>query len=111
MAKDDGQRDGNRSNWEEDGGGTAAETKDRSHRKSEDRRRGEEDRKKEDKKFHVSRKTLIIGGLCAGVVLIGVILYWLHARNFESTDDAYTTTHVHEIKCARRGNRRARRCR
>ena len=24
-------------------------------------------------------------------------MYWLHARNFESTDDAYTTTHVHEI--------------
>jgi len=40
---------------------------------------------------------LIIGGVCAGIVLIGVFLYWLHARNFESTDDAYTTTHVHEI--------------
>jgi membrane fusion protein (multidrug efflux system) len=26
-----------------------------------------------------------------------VFLYWLHARNFESTDDAYTTTHVHDI--------------
>ena len=40
---------------------------------------------------------MIIGGVCAGIVLIGVFLYWLHARNFESTDDAYTTTHVHEI--------------
>jgi len=40
---------------------------------------------------------LIIGGVCAGIVLIGVFLYWLHARNFESTDDAYTTKHVHEI--------------
>src|SRR5207302_11292028 len=56
----------------------------------------DEDEDKE-KGFHVSRKTLIIGGVCAGVVLIGVLLYWLHARNFESTDDSYTTTHVHEI--------------
>src|SRR5205814_6522327 len=50
-----------------------------------------------EKRFHVSRNTLIIGGVCAGIVLIGVFLYWLHSRNFVSTDDAYTTTHVHEI--------------
>jgi membrane fusion protein (multidrug efflux system) len=96
MAKNDDQKDGSRSHWEKDGS-TAAETKDRSDRKSEGRPRGEENRQKEDKKFQVSRNTLIIGGICAGVVLIGVILYWVHARNFESTDDAYTTTHVHEI--------------
>jgi membrane fusion protein (multidrug efflux system) len=35
--------------------------------------------------------------MCICVVLVGVPLYWLHARNFASTDDAYTTTHVHEI--------------
>src|SRR5205809_7728218 len=43
---------------------------------------------------------MIIGGVCAGIVLIGVFLYWLHARNFESTGDAYTTTHVHEIRAS-----------
>jgi membrane fusion protein, multidrug efflux system len=96
MAKDNDQKDGNRSDWEDDGS-TAAETKDRTDRNREDRRENKKGSKEGDKKFHISRKTLIIGGVCAGVVLIGVILYWLHARNFESTDDAYTTTHVHEI--------------
>src|SRR5438067_2412159 len=96
MAKDNDQKDGNRSDWEDDGS-TAAETKDRTDRNREDRRENKKDSQEGDKKFHISRKTLIIGGVCAGVVLIGVILYWLHARNFESTDDAYTTTHVHEI--------------
>jgi hypothetical protein len=38
-------------------------------------------------------KKLIAGGLIGGVVLTGALVYWLHARNFQSTDDAYTTTH------------------
>ena len=96
MAKDDDQRDGSRSDWEEDGS-TAAETEDRADPRSKDRHPTEKDHADPDKKFHVSRKTLIIGGVCTAVVLIGVISYCLYARNFESTDDAYTTTHVHEI--------------
>ena len=48
-------------------------------------------------KPRLSKKTLIIGGVILGAVLIAALLYWLHARNFESTDDAYTTAHVHEI--------------
>lgn len=44
-----------------------------------------------------SKKTLIIAGVVLGVILIVVLLYWLHARNFETTDDAYTTAHVHDI--------------
>src|SRR5207249_6517079 len=47
--------------------------------------------------FIFPKKTLIIGSVCVGVLVIGVFLYWLHSRNFVSTDDAYTTTHVHEI--------------
>jgi hypothetical protein len=45
----------------------------------------------------VTCKRWIIGGIIAGVLLIGMALYWLQARNFQSTDDAYTTTHVHDI--------------
>jgi membrane fusion protein (multidrug efflux system) len=52
---------------------------------------------KRPKKFRVSKKTLIIGGIVLGIVLVAGILFWLHARNFESTDDAYTTAHVHDI--------------
>ena|SRR5206468_3792678 len=96
MAKDGDERDGNHSSrWE--GDGDAAKTTDRTAPKPEARARDEDDSKDKEKGFHVSRKTLIIGSVCAVVVLIGVFLYWLHARNFESTDDAYTTTHVHEI--------------
>jgi len=47
--------------------------------------------------LHFSKKTLIIGGIVLGLILIAAVIYWLHARNFESTDDAYTTTHVHDI--------------
>ena len=80
------------------------------HRKTRDGETSERDGKRKtdegpwgqeqnaaEKKFHVSKKTLIIGGLVFGLLLIGGILYWLHARNFESTDDAYTTAHIHEI--------------
>jgi len=49
------------------------------------------------KSGRISKKKLIVGGIVGGVLLIGTLLYWLHARNFQSTDDAYTTTHVHEI--------------
>jgi membrane fusion protein (multidrug efflux system) len=97
MANEGDKRDGSRSSeWEEDGTGSA-KTRDRTEHKTESRERGEDDNKDKEKGFNVSRKTLIIGGICVGVVSIGVFLYWLHARNFESTDDAYTTTHVHEI--------------
>jgi membrane fusion protein (multidrug efflux system) len=45
----------------------------------------------------LSRKKLIAVGIVGGGLLIGALLYWMHARNFQSTDDAYTTTHVHDI--------------
>ncbi len=40
---------------------------------------------------------LIIGGVILLVLLVGGLLYYLHARNYASTDDAYTDGHVHEI--------------
>jgi membrane fusion protein, multidrug efflux system len=95
MAND--RRDANRSPDGEEDGSTATKTRDGADRKSDEDARREERGKAKEKKLHFSKRTLIISGVCAGVVLIGVFLYWLHARNFESTDDAYTTTHVHEI--------------
>ena len=96
MADSNDKGDGNPPpDWEKDGN-RLAKTRERTRYETETLAR-EDDSKNKEKKFHLSRKTLIIGGVCVGVVLIGVFLYWLHARNFESTDDAYTTTHVHEI--------------
>jgi hypothetical protein len=97
MANSSDKRDGSGSSeWEEDRSETS-KTKDHSGRSTETRAHDEDDGKDKEKNFHVSRKTLTIGDVCVGVVLICVFLYWLHARNFESTNDAYTTTHVHEI--------------
>lgn len=44
-----------------------------------------------------SKKVIIIGVIVLVALLVAGFLYYLHARNFVSTDDAYTTGHVHEI--------------
>jgi membrane fusion protein, multidrug efflux system len=44
-----------------------------------------------------TRKTKLLAAIGSIAVAIAGFSYWLHARNFQSTDDAYTTTHVHEI--------------
>jgi membrane fusion protein, multidrug efflux system len=83
--------------WNGDGA-ASLEVSERAERRS----RGSPPEKEQDvqgkrERARLRTKRLIIGGLASGVVLISVFLYWLHARNFESTDDAYTTTHVHDI--------------
>ena len=95
MANDTG--DGKHSPNGEGNRSTSTKTREGPDRKPGKDAPGEEHDREKKKKFHLSKRTLIIGGACAGLVLVGVFLYWLHARNFESTDDAYTTTHVHEI--------------
>ena len=44
-----------------------------------------------------SKKTKLLVVIATAGVVLGGAGYWLHTRNFESTDDAYTTTHVHDI--------------
>lgn len=36
----------------------------------------------------------IIGGVVLVVLVVGGLLYWLHARKYESTDDAYIDAHI-----------------
>ena len=93
MEEDQKNRDGDASAQDGERSSSEQKTERSDRRRSEKKEKGED----EKKQFHVSRKTLIIGGIILAVVLTGVFLYWLHARNFESTDDAYTTAHVHEI--------------
>src|ERR1700688_711975 len=70
----------------------------RNDRPRHQKRQGKEEKDPgKKKKFHLSKKTMLIGGITLGVVLIAALLYLLRARNFESTDDAYTTAHVHQI--------------
>ncbi|PTW45532.1 membrane fusion protein (multidrug efflux system) [Sphingomonas faeni] len=50
----------------------------------------------DDKKPSVFKKPLfwIILVIVVGGSIIGGVLYWLHARQFESTDDAFVDTHI-----------------
>ncbi len=50
----------------------------------------------DNKKPSVFKKPLfwIILVIVVGGLIIGGVLYWLHARQFESTDDAFVDTHI-----------------
>jgi membrane fusion protein (multidrug efflux system) len=37
---------------------------------------------------------LAVGGAAIGLLLIGGLIFWLHSRNFESTDDAFIDAHI-----------------
>src|SRR5439155_7571986 len=95
--KDRNEGDGSRnSDWDENGS-SRTKTRDRADRKTVENARAKANGEDKRQKFHIYKKTLIIGSVCVGVLVIGAFLYWLHSRNFVSTDNAYTTTHVHEI--------------
>jgi membrane fusion protein (multidrug efflux system) len=64
--------------------------------KGENEAKAKEDGK-ESKGFRPSKKAIIIGALILAIMVIGGLLYWMHARHFVSTDDAYTIGHVHQI--------------
>src|SRR6266567_5819584 len=71
--------------------------KEESEGKEEEQKDKEKDKgeQAEDKKPHPLRKVLIIAGV-ALVVVIGV-LWWLHSRQFEDTDDAQVDGHTSGI--------------
>ncbi len=51
--------------------------------------------KKTKKKGLLQRPLLLISGaVLLIVVLIGALIWWLNARNYETTDDAYVDTHI-----------------
>ena len=57
---------------------------------------GDDDGEDEPKKPNPLKnpKVLIIGAIVVVVLLIGGLLYWLHARQYVSTDDAFVDTHI-----------------
>ena len=60
-----------------------------------DQKQGEDQKKEQQqqaKKPHPLRKVIIIGAIL--VLAIACLLWWLHARNFESTDDAEVDAHI-----------------
>lgn len=92
----------------EDGGkekkdeGTAGRRDEPEKTADEQEKKGDEEKsgqveKKEKRGFPLSKKAVVIIVIVLGVLLVAGLLYWLHARQFISTDDAYTTGHVHQI--------------
>ena len=56
----------------------------------------QQDESDDDKKPSVFKKPLfwVILIVVVGALVISGVLYWLHARQFESTDDAFVDTHI-----------------
>ena len=44
-----------------------------------------------------NRRVQIGGAVAAVVLLVGGVLWWLNARNYESTDDAFIDTHIIQV--------------
>ena len=70
-------------------------SRDQNEEEQNEEEKNEEEKNEEVKKPHPLRNAILIGvGLL--VVLIG-LGWWLHARNFESTDDATVDGHISGI--------------
>jgi membrane fusion protein (multidrug efflux system) len=87
-------------------GATEAKTTDRAPAekepaKSDDSSRRPNDNEKKDAPGKGGggppKKVIVIAGIVFLALAFGGLLYYLHARNFVSTDDAFTAGHVHEI--------------
>ncbi|MGI8890447.1 MAG: efflux RND transporter periplasmic adaptor subunit [Chthoniobacterales bacterium] len=66
-------------------------------RPNDDKGSSEQPKKEKKGSGKPPKKVLIIAALVFAILAVGGVLYYLHAQNFESTDDAFTAGHVHEI--------------
>ncbi len=91
---DDKAEDGEKGRSDEDhGDDQQAEDKDDSSDQDEDK-----DKDKDDGPPIYKRPIFwIIAAIVAAVLIIGGLLYWLHARKYTSTDDAFVDTHIVRI--------------
>jgi membrane fusion protein (multidrug efflux system) len=54
-----------------------------------------DDQPKTEKKGLLQRPLLLIaGGVALLILILGALIWWLNARNFETTDDAFVDTHI-----------------
>ena len=85
--EDDGKTGGDDEGSDQDGAGEGGDGD------------GDDDGDDEDKGPPLYKRPLfwIIGGIVLLVVIVGGTLWWLHARRFESTDDAFIDAHIVRI--------------
>ncbi len=63
--------------------------------KSGDEGKDDEKDKKEKKPGPFQKPAVLIGaGVVLALLILAAVLFWLHARNFQSTDDAFVDTHI-----------------
>jgi membrane fusion protein (multidrug efflux system) len=89
MASDDNEEP------EDAEGGAREPRQDREQRRDDPEDDGEDDG---HPKNIFTRPAFIIGVIVVGVILLaGGVIWWLHARKFENTDDAFIDTHIVRI--------------
>ncbi len=95
------KRDGGDSDDERDQDDGKREGREKSASRDKDDQHGtgdQDDAKKSEKKSLLHRPAVLIAGAAILLVLIiGVLLWWWHARQFESTDDAFIDARVVRI--------------
>jgi membrane fusion protein (multidrug efflux system) len=66
---------------------------------------GSDDEDEDDGKPPLYKRPIfwIVVGIVAAVLIIGGVLYWLHARRFQSTDDAFIDAHIVRIAAQESG--------
>ncbi|WP_294392941.1 HlyD family secretion protein [uncultured Sphingomonas sp.] len=90
-AKQDGQDDDDGAH---DGSGDGSGRQDG---KGGDEKGGDEDKRDQGPPLYKRPIFWIVAGGIALVLLVGGLLWWLHARNYESTDDAFIDAHIVRI--------------
>ncbi len=72
-----------------------------------DDRKGEDDKDsdKQDDRPPLYKRPIfwIVAGIVAAILIIGGLLWWLHARQYESTDDAFIDAHIVRIAAQTNG--------
>lgn len=98
---DDPSRDGDGAGKK---GGKERDSGDDDDSDDEDKADGDDDEDEDDRPPLYKRPIFwIVVAIVAAVLIIGGVLYWLHARKFESTDDAFIDAHIVRIAAQESG--------
>ena len=95
-AEEDGKEQGT-GRGEQDGG--KKDDSDQKQDGGDDASADDEDKDEQDNKPPLYKRPLfwIIAGVVAAILIVGGVLYWLHARKYVSTDDAFVDAHIVRI--------------
>ncbi len=95
-SSDDGKDEESKADRPKSGAGDQETTSGRPKDGDADGDDGDEDDTPKKKKKGLLERPLLLtaGAVVLVVILIGALIFWLHARHFETTDDAYVDTHI-----------------